>query len=35
VFYVTDDVGQKIRDEKRLTEIRDSLLERIRQFEGS
>jgi len=35
VFYVTDDAGQKIRDEKRLTEIRDSLLERIRQFEGS
>lgn len=33
VFYVTDDAGQKIGDEQRLTEIRDSLLERIRQFE--
>ena len=35
VFYVTDEAGNKISDEQRLTEIRDSLLERIRQFEES
>lgn len=35
VFYVTDNGGNKISDEQRLTEIRDSLLERIRQFEDS
>jgi len=35
VFYVTDDAGQKIGDEQRLTEIRDSLLGGIRQFEDS
>jgi len=33
VFYVTDTAGQKIDDEQQLTKIRDSLLERIRQFE--
>lgn len=33
VFYVTDNDGNKISDEQRLTEIRNSLLERIRQFE--
>jgi [protein-PII] uridylyltransferase len=33
VFYVTDADGRKIDDEQHLTEIRASLLERIRQFE--
>lgn len=35
VFYVTGRDGNKISDEQRVTEIRDSLLERIRQFEDS
>ncbi len=35
VFYVTDNEGNKISDEQRLTEIRDSLLKRIRQLEES
>lgn len=35
VFYVTDNEGNKISDEQRLAEIRNSLLQRIRQFEDS